>query len=163
MKLLLLLILLTAISASAQTFTDPVETKFQSDLKRLQSDYDQKLKEIHTRMLAEYDREIAASSRDPERVIQLKARQDALRDKIDQGTRIAGQWNIKHGPDTTAVWKINRDRTYNYWNEEGRWEFKDGKYYFFHTWDWEIRLLDDDTFEGVCIRGSDDTITGKRE
>lgn len=163
MKRLLSLILFTTISVNAQKFVDPVEIRYQSDLRRLQSDYDQKVNEIHTKMLSDYDREIAASSRDPERVIQLKARRDALRDKIDQGMRIVGEWNISHAPDTTALWKINRDRSYNYWNEQGRWEFKDGKYYFFHTWDWEIRLLDDDSFEGVCTRGSDVTITGKRD
>lgn len=76
---------------------------------------------------------------------------------------IVGQWNIEHCGDVKSVWIFNKDMTYNYWKETGKYTYKGGQFHLTHTWDWDLRLVDDDTFEGVCTRGKAGCIIqGKR-
>ncbi len=77
--------------------------------------------------------------------------------------RICGRWDISHCGGTEAIWTFNKDMTYNYWNETGKYVYRGGKYLLTHTWDWEIRMVDEDTFVGICTRGRENCeIEGRR-
>ncbi len=66
---------------------------------------------------------------------------------------ITGMWKISQTNGVKAVWRFNADSTYNYWDQTGSFTYKNNKYLLHHTWDWEVRMPNADTFEGVCIRG----------
>lgn len=86
---------------------------------------------------------------------ELQKRADILRAQSTSGgpLRIVGFWHITQSNKIDAKWTFNGDMTYNYWNETGKFSFNQGKYILKHTWDWEVTMSDDDTFDGVCIRG----------
>lgn len=83
----------------------------------------------------------------------VKARQDRLKPLPAGPLKIVGKWNITQSNDVKAEWSFNKDYTYNYWKDTGKFSYKAGKYLLEHTWDWEIRLTDDNTLDGVCTRG----------
>jgi hypothetical protein len=166
MKHLRLLLLALAVSSSALAGqpSDPVETRYRADLSKLKSDYDQKLKAIYGNMIRDYEREVssALASRDSAKAELMKSKLETLRDKINPELKIVGKWNITQSNNVSAVWTFNRDKTYNYWNETGEWKYSNGKYLLTHTWDWEIKMTDENTFEGTCTRGATCTIRGLR-
>lgn len=84
----------------------------------------------------------------------VKAKQDRLKPLPAGPLKIVGKWNITQSNDVKAEWSFNKDYTYNYWNETGKFSYKGGKYSLAHSWDWEIKLTDDNTLDGVCTRGS---------
>lgn len=84
----------------------------------------------------------------------VKAMQDRLKPLPNGPLKIVGKWNVTQSNDIKAEWSFNKDYTYNYWKDTGTFSYKSGKYFLVHTWDWEIRLTDDNTFDGVCTRGS---------
>ncbi len=160
-KLFFLISTLIVSTLAAQT-SDIVATKYQGVLTRLKSDYDQKVTAIYTQMIAEYDRQILASSKDPERMKEFKEKKEAIKNELSLGTRIVGKWKITQSDNVSAVWIFNRNNTYNYWNETGKWKYFDGSYWLYHTWDWQIKVVDENTFEGTCTRGATCTIRGVR-
>lgn len=83
----------------------------------------------------------------------VKARQDRLKPLPSGPLKIVGKWNITQSNNVKAEWSFNKDYTYNYWKDTGSFSYKGGKYLLVHTWDWEIKLTDDNTFDGVCTRG----------
>jgi hypothetical protein len=84
----------------------------------------------------------------------VKAMQERLKPLPNGPLKIVGKWNVTQSNDVKAEWSFNKDYTYNYWKETGTFSYKSGKYSLVHTWDWEIRLTDDNTFDGICTRGS---------
>jgi len=84
----------------------------------------------------------------------IKAKQERLKPLPSGPLRIVGKWSVTQSNNVKAEWSFNRDYTYNYWKEAGKFSYKGGKYLLVHTWDWEIKLTDDNTFDGVCTRGS---------
>jgi hypothetical protein len=84
----------------------------------------------------------------------VKAKQDYLKPLPAGPLKIVGKWNITQSNDVKAEWSFNKDYTYNYWKDTGNFSYKGGKYFLVHTWDWEIKLTDDNTLDGVCTRGS---------
>jgi hypothetical protein len=122
---------------------------------KLTQDRDRKwqpLRDAYSRMLDPLLARLTKEGRLEDAVI-VKARQDRLKPLPTGPLRIVGKWNITQSNDVNAEWSFNKDYTYNYWNETGRFGYKGGKYLLSHTWDWEIKLTDDNTFDGVCTRG----------
>ena len=77
--------------------------------------------------------------------------------------KIVGRWNIVQSNNVKAVWTFNEDYTYNYWKEAGIFCVENNIYHLTHTWDWDIKMKSDDTFDGVCTRGKANcTIHGTR-
>lgn len=143
---------------------DPVARKYKPELDRLKAEYDAKLKAVQARMIADYDAAIRSSmgTKDLDTANALKSKMDALKDQSSADLRIVGKWNIIHGTKSD-VWTINRDHTYSYGTDTGKWTYANGKYQFKHTWDWELRMIDENTFEGVCTRGQTGTkVSGTR-
>jgi hypothetical protein len=83
----------------------------------------------------------------------VKAKQDLLKPLPAGPLKIVGKWNITQSNNVKAEWSFNKDYTYNYWKETGNFSYKGGKYLLVHSWDWEIKLTDDNTLDGVCTRG----------
>jgi hypothetical protein len=83
----------------------------------------------------------------------VKARQDRLRPLLSGPLKIVGKWSTTQSNNLKMEMTFNKDYTYNYWKDTGNFSYKGGKYLLVHTWDWEIRLTDDNTFDGVCTRG----------
>lgn len=71
----------------------------------------------------------------------------------DPALKLTGVWNIERCGEVKNEWKFNKEMTYNYGNNTGKFIYKNGVYSLNHTWDWEITLVDDDHFEGYCTRG----------
>ena len=155
------LILLTVYSLFAQaeepkkSASDPVQQKYQPELARLKKDYDERIRAVRLRMIADYDsaERTAIAAKNLDQANALRAKIVELRNLMSDEFRIVGKWTITQSNNIKATWTFNKDFTYNYWTDTGQWKSAGGKYFLKHTWDWELIMLDDNTFEGVCTRG----------
>lgn len=134
---------------------DAVAARHKPELDRLKKDYDTKVRLVRLRMIADYENELrtALAAKNLDQANALKAKLEDLKSATSQEFLIVGKWNITQSNKVNASWAFNPDRTYTYWNETGQWKYSGGKYILTHTWDWEITMPDEKTFEGVCTRG----------
>lgn len=155
---LLIALSVIALGQNKREPADPVARKYKPELDRIKADYETRLKAVQTRMITDYDSAIKSSlaAKDLDAANALKSKMEALRDKTSIDLRIVGRWTIVHGTKTD-VWTINKDYTYNYGSDTGKWSCNNGKFLLDHTWDRELRLMDENTYEGVCVRGQTGT------
>ena len=141
--------------ASTQDGLKKLRSAYRTSAGKLSQDRDrrlQPLKDAYSRVLDPLVGRLTKEGRLEEAQI-VKARQDRLKPLPAGPLKIVGKWNITQSNDLKMEMTFNKDYTYNYWKDTGNFSYKGGKYLLVHTWDWEIRLTDDNTFDGVCTRG----------
>lgn len=141
--------------AATQDGLRKLRTSYRTTLGKLTQDKDRKLqplKDAYSRTLDPLVSRLTREGRLEDAQI-VKATQDRLKPLPAGPLKIVGKWNIIQSNDLKMEMTFNKDYTYNYWKDTGTFSYKAGKYLLTHTWDWEIRLTDDNTFDGVCTRG----------
>jgi len=141
--------------ANIQIGLKKLRSSYRVSLGRLSQDRDRKLqplKDTYSRVLDPLLARLTKEGRLEDAQI-VKAKQDRLKPLPAGPLKIVGKWNITQSNDVKAEWSFNKDYTYNYWKDTGTYSYKSGKYLLVHTWDWEIKLTDDNTLDGVCTRG----------
>ncbi|MEI9894213.1 MAG: hypothetical protein WDN28_10100 [Chthoniobacter sp.] len=138
-----------------KTSSDPVLSNYQPELDRARKDYEERVRTIRKRMLSDYEsaERTAITAKDLDQANALKIKIQELQLLLANDLRIVGKWNVTQSNNVTATWTFNKDNTYNYWNETGEWKYAGAKYLLKHTWDWELSMTDDNTIDGICIRG----------
>lgn len=142
--------------ASTQDSLKKLRTSYRTAVSKLSQEKErrlQPLKDAYSRVLDPLIAKLTKEGRIEDAQI-VKARQDRLKPLPNGPLKIVGKWNITQSNDIKFELSFNKDYTYNYWKDTGTFSYKGGKYFLVHTWDWEIRLTDDNTFDGVCTRGS---------
>ena len=167
-RLLLCALLLAKISStlilaeapSAKLPADPIEARYRPELDRLQKEYETKIRALRLRMIADYEIEIksAMTAKKLDVANALKVKIDELKSATAPDFRIVGKWYTTQSNNVTQLMTLDKDYSYKYGNDTGRWKFSGGKHSLLHTWDWEVTMSDENTFEGVCTRG-DVTVT----
>lgn len=141
--------------ANIQMGLKKLRSAYRVSLGRVSQDRDRKLqplKDAYSRVLDPLLARLTKEGRLEDAQI-VKAKQDQLKPLPTGPLKIVGKWNITQSNNVNSEWSFNKDYTYNYWNETGHFSYKGGKYLLVHSWDWEIKLTDDHTFDGVCTRG----------
>ncbi len=141
--------------ASTQDGFKKLRSAYRAAVGKLSQDRDRKLqplKDAYSRVLDPLVGRLTKEGRLEDAQI-VKAKQDRLKPLPAGPLKIVGKWNITQSNNVKAEWSFNKDYTYNYWKDTGSFSYKGGKYLLVHTWDWEVRLTDDNTLDGVCTRG----------
>lgn len=141
--------------ASTQDGLKKLRSAYRAAVGKLSQERDRKLqplKDAYSRVLDPLVGRLTKEGRLEDAQV-VKAKQDRLKPLPTGPLKIVGKWNATQSNDLKIEMTFNKDYTYNYWKDTGHFSYKGGKYLLVHTWDWEVRLTDDNTFDGVCVRG----------